>query len=358
MKYLNALNKISGLGSKRMQILLNFFKTGENIWRADLSDLIESGIGEKTAENIFNERKNLNPDKEWNKLEKENIKILSLPDPEYPTLLKEIYNPPYLIYTKGLFNFNISPAIAIVGARKCSSYGAQIASTLAKDLATAGITVVSGMAFGIDTFAHHGALENSGKTIAVLGNSLDDKNIYPRENFNLSRQIIEDGILVSEYPIETMAGALTFPARNRIIAGLALGTIVVEAGEKSGSLITAEMALNYNREVFAVPGSIFSSVSLGTNRLIKQGARVVTGVKDIFEEFDLSEKTASQLKTVRNPDTEEEATLLKILSADPLHIDNIAKLAKLQTSACSSLLSIMEIKGWVKNIGGQNYILI
>jgi len=358
MKYLNALNKISGLGAKKMQILINFFETGENIWKADLNNLVASGVGEKTSANILNERKNINPDEEWSRLEKENIKVIAIDNSAYPQLLKESHNPPFLLYTKGSFDFNLSPAIAIVGARKCSSYGSQITFSLGKDLVAAGLTVVSGMAFGIDSFAHRGALENSGKTVAVLGNSLDDKNIAPRENFNLSREIVENGALISEYPIETSAGPLTFPARNRIIAGLTLGTIVVEAGEKSGALITADMALNCNREVFAVPGPISSPVSFGTNNLIKNGARVVTGVKDILEELDLNESLTPKEKIVKNPSSLEEEIILGILSTDPLHIDNISKLAKLQTSICSSVLSMMEIKGWVKNIGGQNYIII
>lgn len=356
MKYLNALNKISGVGAKKLQIMLNFFETGENIWKASVDDLRRSGVGEKLTEKIISEKNIISPDQEWEKLEKENVKIITLTDPGYPKLLAEITNPPYLLYIKGSYDLNLAPAIAIVGSRRYSSYGSQIASSLARDLAHAGITVVSGMALGIDAFSHRGALDNSGKTVAVLGNSLDDENIYPRNNFNLSREIIANGALISEYPIETPAGPLTFPARNRIVAGLTLGTIVVEAGEKSGSLITAGMALEYNREVFSVPGSIFSPLSLGTNNLIKNGARVVTGIKDILEELDLSEATVSKEKTVKNPQTKEEEIILKVLSTDPLHIDNIAKIAKLQTSICSGMLSMMEIKGWVKNIGGQNYI--
>lgn len=358
MKYLNALNKIAGVGAKRMQLLLNFFETSENIWHASLEDLKNSAVGEKLAEKIFLEKININPDFEWEKMQRENIQMITLPDSAYPTLLKEITNPPYILYTKGEFNINSSPMISIVGSRRYTSYGSQIATSLAKDLASAGVIVVSGMALGIDTFAHRGALDNAGKTIAVLGNSLDDLNIYPRDNFNLSREIMRNGALVSEYPLEMPAGPMTFPARNRIIAGLTLGTIVIEAGEKSGSLITANMALEYNREIFSVPGSIFSPLSFGTNNLIKSGARVVTGIKDILEELDLSKEITKKELSLKNPTTAEEKILLKILSADPLHIDNIAKLAKLQTATCSGTLSMMEIKGWVKNIGGQNYIII
>lgn len=358
MKYLNALNKIAGVGAKKMQMLLNFFGQGENIWRSDLNSLKNSGVGEKLAEKIFLEKTTINPDFEWEKMEKENIQMLTFSDSDYPTLLKEIPNPPYILYKKGTLDLNHSPMISIVGSRKYSSYGSQIAQSLARDLSNAGVVIVSGMALGIDTFAHQGALENHGKTIAVLGNSLDDKNIYPVNNFNLSREIMSNGALLSEYPVETKAGPLTFPARNRIVAGLTLGTIVIEAGEKSGSLITANMALEYNREVFSVPGSIFSPLSLGTNNLIKSGARVVTGVKDVLEELDLFKENSVREIIPKNPSTPEEETLLKILSTDPLHIDNIAKLAKLQTATCSGTLSMMEIKGWAKNIGGQNYILL
>jgi DNA processing protein len=359
MKYLNALNKISGIGPKKLQLLLNYFSDFETAWKADWEELKQSRIGEKSSEIILNERQKISPNEEWEKMQKENIKIISFLDANYPALLKEITNPPFVLYTKGEFDFNLLPAVAVVGSRKFSAYGEQVARTLARDLTQAGITVVSGMALGIDAFAHRGALDANGKTIAVLGNSLDDNHIYPENNFNLSREIIQNGILVSEYPMETKAGKLTFPARNRIIAGLSLGTIIVEAEEKSGALITAQMALEYNREVFAVPGPIFSPSSVGTHNLIRNGAKIVTGIKDILEELNLEEKNNYIPKNISyDGASSEEEKILKILSADPLHIDNISKLAKLQTAAAAAALAIMEIKGWVKNIGGQNYIKI
>lgn len=357
MRHLNALNKIEGIGPKKLKMLLGFFGSGEAAWKASTTELKASGIGEKTAERINLERNSINPEKEWGELQRENVRMTTIDAPEYPSLLKEISNPPYILYLKGSFEMNSHPAIAIVGARKCTSYGTGIARAFAKDLSIAGITVVSGMALGIDTFAHRGALEGGGKTIAVLGNSLDDRSIYPRDNFNLSREIMESGVLVSEYPIETKAGTLTFPARNRIVAGLARGTLVVEAGEKSGALITAQMALEENRDVFAVPGSIFSNMSVGVHALIKSGAKLVSGVADILEEFDFFENKNIQ-ETPKSPSSPEEEVLLKILSSEPLHIDNIARIAKLQTASVSSALSVMEIKGWVKNIGGQNYIIL
>lgn len=358
MKYLNALNLISGLGSQRLTRLLDFFGDSKKIWAASLRELQESKIGEKIAEKIFWEKEKINPDQEWEKLEKENIKMITRQDPAYPARLNEISNPPYIIYTRGEINFNDQPMIAIVGSRKFTSYGAQAAGVFARDLARAGIIVVSGMAIGIDSFAHRGAMEAGEKTVAVLGNGLDDKSIYPRINFNLAREIIAQGALFSDYPVGISASKLTFPARNRIIAGLTMGTLVVEAGEKSGALITAELALDYNREVFSVPGSIFSSQSIGTNNLLKKGAKVVASVKDILEELNLEESREIKQAKTKIPQNKEEETLLKILSADPLHIDNISKLSKLKTATASSTLSVMEIKGWVKNIGGQNYILL
>jgi DNA processing protein len=359
MKYLNALNKISGVGPQKMKMLLVHFSTPEAGWKADFEELRIAKIGEKLAERMVFEREGINPDAEWEKLEKENIKMITLDSPEYPSLLKEIHNTPYILYVKGKIDFiNSSPIISIVGSRKYTSYGSQTAQNFSRDLANAGFTIVSGMALGIDTFAHQGALDTGGKTIAVLGNGLDDNSLYPRNNFNLSREIIETGALISEYPAGTQAGPLTFPARNRIVAGLSLGTLVVEAGEKSGALITAQMALDYDREVFSVPGPIFSPQSLGTNDLIKKGAKLATSVKDILEEFDLSVSKEPENSILKIPESESEKRLLEVLSSDSIHIDNIVRISKLGTAEASAALSMMEIKGWVKNIGGQNYIII
>lgn len=357
MKYLNALNKINGVGSQKMRSLLDFFGSSENIWRALEKDLIQSGLSEKLAQKIISEKININPDAEWERLEKENIRMITFADPDYPKLLKEIANPPYIIYMRGEIDLNSAPMISIVGSRKFTAYGQQTATAFARDLAQAGITVVSGMALGIDAIAHRGALDAGGKTVAVLGGSLDDKNIYPRNNFNLSREIINNGALLSDYPVETPAGIPgNFPARNRLIAGLSLGTLVIEAGEKSGTLITASLALESNREVFAVPGSIFSPQSAGTHALIKKGAKMVTSVKDILEELDLEKRAGIEQAKNILPETKEEEIIMKILSHEPLHIDNIIKLSKLETSAASSTLALMEMKGMIKNIGGQNYI--
>ena len=357
-KYLNALNKINGVGPQKMRLLLRHFQEPEKIWQASAAELKASGVGEAIAEKIVHERYGIDPEAEWKRLEQENIRMITFDAPEYPRLLKEIPSAPYLIYMKGEIDLN-APMISIVGSRKYTNYGAQVAAAFARDLAAAGLTVVSGMAIGIDAIAHRGALDGGGRTVAVLGGSLDDGNIYPRVNFNLSREIIENGALLSDFPVETPAGIPgNFPARNRLIAGLSLGTLVIEAGEKSGTLITSGLALEFNRTVFAVPGSVFSPQSFGTNELIKRGAKVVTSVKDILEELDLDAGREKTPPAAKIPDTEEEKILLKILSPDPLHIDKISKMAKLDTSVVSSTLAMMEIKGWTKNIGGQNYIIL
>lgn len=356
MLYLNALNKISGIGPQKIKLLMSYFESGEKIWNASLTDIISSGLSEKLARTIIEERIKINPQEEWHKLEKENIQIITVDSQLFPSLLKEIPSAPYLIYIKGNYDFNSSPMLAIVGSRKFSQYGKQVAISLARDLASAGITVVSGMALGIDTFAHQGALEGGGKTIAVLGSSLEDSHIGPRNNFNLSRHIIENGALISDYPPGTQATPQTFPARNRLMAGLTLGTIVVEAAPQSGTLITANMALDFNREVFAVPGNIFSPTSQGTNDLIRKGAKIITSVNDILEELNLNDlKKEQEIKEII-PATKEEEIILNILSHESTHIDRIIKLSKINTSITLSTLVILEMKGYVKNIGGQNYI--
>ncbi len=355
--YLNALHKINGVGPQKMRMLMEFFPSAEAAWTADLFALGQSGVGEALAGKIFSQRAGIDPALEWAKLEKDHIRMLSENDEDYPRLLREIPTAPYILYMKGEMDLN-APMISIVGSRQHSDYGAQAAYALAKALAQAGITVVSGMAYGIDSVAHRGALDGGGKTIAVLGNSLDEKSIHPVSNLKLSREIAASGCLLSDFPVETHASIGTFPARNRLVAGLSMGTLIVEAGEKSGTLITANLALEFNRDVFAIPGPIFSPQSTGTNTLIKNGAKVVTSIKDILEEMRWEKTPEKLIPPTRTAQTPEEEMLLHLLSSDPIHIDNLAKLSKLGTVSVSATLSLMEIKGWVRNIGGQNYIII
>jgi DNA processing protein len=359
LPYLEALSRIPGLGPQKMRLLEARFNSFQTVWKTTTTELISAGLRDELATKIEIFRSSYNLQFEWETLAKNNIRTVTLDDPNYPALLKEIPSAPYLLYVKGtLTNFNDQPMIAIVGSRKFTSYGRQVAESIARDLAATGVTVVSGLAFGIDAFAHQGALNGSGLTVAVLGNSLEDKMIAPRTNFMLSKNICRNGCLVSDYPPGTPSIPGNFPARNRLMAGMTLGTIVVEAEEKSGSLITANLALDFNREVFAVPGSVFSPASRGTHQLIKSGAKLVTSASDILEELDIEK--IKQVETVRRsiPQTPEEKKLFKFLSHEPAHIDTITKNSKLETSVVSSTLAIMEMKGMVKNVGGQNYIII
>lgn len=358
MKYLHAINKLTGIGPQKMQLLLDHFGDAESAWKADLPALKNSKIGDKLAEKIIEGRKKIDPDKEWEMLRKENVNAVSLGDNAYPKLLREIHRPPHIIYTRGELNLNYYPLISIVGSRKFTPYGEQSAARLASDLAKAGFIVVSGLAIGIDAIAHQSTLDSQGKTVAVLGSSPDEKNIYPRANLRLAKEIIgSGGMLLSEYPPETPASNVTFPARNRIIAGLSLGTIVIEASEKSGALITSSYALEFNRQVFAVPGNIFSDAARGSNQLIKNGAKLVSGISDILEEFNFAPARKEKEISAKIPESPEEEKILNLLSTAPTHINNLAKMTKLGTATVSSILSIMEIKGWAKNIGGQNYII-
>jgi DNA processing protein len=360
MQYANALNSICGLGHKKLNQLMDYFCTAEDAWKATLSDLEAAGIGSLIANRIVLERSKMDPAVLWQQLAEENIIAVDKFDARYPTFLKQIPDHPYLIYMKGNLDCLNLPLIAIVGSRKLTTYGNQVARAFARELAINGICVVSGLAFGVDACAHEGALEANGKTIAVLGNSLDDQSIAPRSNFQLAQRILaNDGLLISEFPLRTTASPGTFPARNRIMAGISLGTVVIEAALKSGSLITARLALDYNREVFAIPGSIFSPQSEGNHDLIiNSGVKLVTSVKDILEELDMHLKENSPAKSMDIALSKEEKAVFELLSHESVHIDRISKLSKLKTSSVSSVLAILEINGLVKNIGGQNYIRI
>jgi len=360
MKYLNALNKIQGVGSQKMKLILDFFGSAEKAWTGSQKEFEASGLTPGLAAKIVAERAGIDPDKEWTEMEKREIRMITVNDDAYPKLLKEIANPPYILYVRGrLEALNEKPMIAIVGSRKFTSYGQQVAGAFATDLARSGITVVSGLALGIDAIAHRATLDARGTAIAIIGSSLEDENIGPRTNFDLARNILlSNGAIISEHPLGTQATPFAFPVRNRILAGMTLGTLVVEAALDSGTLITANLAVEFNREVFAVPGSIFSPTSHGTHNLIKKGAKMVCGVKDILEELRLEQRVEIEKAKKLIPDSPEEEKILKLLSHEPTHIDNLIKMAKLETSVASSTLVMLEMKGMIRDIGGQNYVTL
>ena len=285
---------------------------------------------------------------------KDEIKIIKKSSRDYPKLLKEIHNAPKQLYVRGSLPKSCELNFAIVGTRAASEYGKTLAFKIAKELSELGFNIVSGLAIGIDTQAHLGAVEGKGKTIAVLGSAIDNNSIYPSQNLKLVDKIINSGgAVISEYAPETKSEIWFFPERNRIIAGISRGVLVVEAPEKSGALITARLALEQNREVFAIPGSLFSKNSLGTNNLIKSGAKLVSSVDDILEELNLTDLKPKAMKTFENNLSKEEALILKIIEVEPLHVDKICEVAKMTTNQILSTISMLEIQGIIKNIGGK-----
>ncbi len=349
--YLAALQMVSGIGRARLKALVEFFGSAQLAWQADRRNLFLCGcLDETTCNNLLASREKIDIHKLANQWEKHDIKICSFADVEYPALLRHIFNPPMIIYYRGRLPVTEN-LIALVGSRRASAYGKNAAKMLAADLAAAGVWVVSGGARGIDSAAHQGAIL-TGHTIAVLGCGVDV--VYPPENAKLLASITEKGCIISEYAPGTPPHASHFPARNRIINGVARGVIVVEAAEKSGALITADFALEEGRDVFAVPGSIFSDCSKGTHRLIKQGAKLIDSASDIFNEYSLMHENELYPALTL---TSEEAAVYDILAYDnPMGIEEIVQQAKLISSTVTYILLQLELRGLVTECGGQSYV--
>jgi DNA processing protein len=361
-KYFVAFNQFhEKIGPQRIKKLLNFFGASADglnkAWDASPRELQNAGLEENLIQEFCANRIGINPENELEKLKKENIDVVTILDENYPKLLKEIYDPPTIIYVKGRILPEDEKALAIVGTRMPTPYGQQATSHLAGQLAQAGLTIISGLARGIDTLAHLSALQNKKRTIAVIGSGIDMASIYPPSNRKLAEKIAQNGAVISEYPIFSPALKHHFPARNRIISGLALGALIIEAKEKSGALITAKHALEQNREVFAVPGSIYSPTSAGPNNLIKIGAKSVTDIKDILEELNLKNLTEQIQTRSVVPDNDEEAKILSLLSDEPTHIDKIVNETKMNTASVNAAIVLMEMKGKVRNLGGMNYVI-
>lgn len=356
IKILNAFNLTGIFGPAKLQKLLNYFPNLETAWSAPEEELEKAALDGLTIKILIEKRKNINPDEEIEKIYKENIKIITFNSPEYPDPLKEIYNPPIALYVRGKIKTS-GIRIAVVGSRKTSLYGKQAAQMLARDLAARGVSIVSGMATGIDTIAHIESLKAGQETIAVLGSGIDAKTVYPPSNRKLAEEIEKNGAVISELPIGAPPLKHHFPLRNRIISGLSLATIVVEASETSGALITAKCALDQNREVFAVPGPIFSESSKGTNNLIKSGAKLIASAEDILEDLNLALVSSFVKSREILPENEKEKIILESLSREAIHIDKISELTKLDIAELNAALAIMEMKGKVKNLGGMMYVL-
>jgi len=355
-KYWVAWSNIESIGPQKFKLLYRHFPDLKTAWQACASELLMAGLNHRDIANITEKRPAINPDQAWQELAQGKINVITIKDKEYPQLLKQIYAPPALLYVKGALPPEQDLNLAVVGTRKTSPYGRQITPEIVRGLSQVGLTIVSGLALGIDALAHQTAIEAKGLTLAVLGCGLD--KIYPITNQKLTDNILSSGgCLISEYPIGTKPLKQHFPARNRIISGLSKGVLVIEGGQDSGSLITARCALEQNREVLAVPGNISSNTAQGPNNLIKMGAHVVTCANDVLQALNLeaSEQIKENIKII--PATKEEEIILKFISHQPVHIDELFKQCKLTISILNSALTMMEMKGMVRHVGGQNYIL-
>lgn len=356
-KYLIALKQFIKFGTASLKKLNNHFSSYKEAFNANINMLTDAGITEKVAFEFINERTKINPDKLLDQLYVNKIETICIQEKNYPKLLKEIFDPPPLLYYKGKM-ISDEYCIGIVGSRKFTSYGQLVTENIVNELAGDNLTIVSGLALGIDTIAHQKTIQHSNRTIAVLGTGIDDKSIYPRSNINLAKNIINTGgLILSEFPIGAPPLRHHFPLRNRIISGLSLGILVVEAEKKSGALITAFSALEQNREVFAIPGNIYSPSSIGSNNLIKNGAKMVLNANDILDDLNLKNiKTFITNKKII-PESKEEEIILKFITHEPIHIDDIARETKINSAILSSILIMMEMKGMIKNVGGMEYIL-
>jgi DNA processing protein len=366
-KYWLAFSRVGGIGVVRLRRLFDYFGSLEMAWTARSGDFMQAGLEPKLIERVLNFRPTFDPDREMEKLAGLGIELATLGAPNYPERLGQIDNPPPLLYIRGSLMPQDNLALAVVGTRQATGYGRSATANICAELAGQGVTIVSGLAKGIDTIAHEAALKAGGQTLAVLGSGVDV--IYPPENRQLAARITDpnepNGALISEYAPGTQPEAVNFPPRNRIVSGLSLGVFVVESNIKGGALITVDFAVEQGREVFGLPGSIYNPTSAGVNRLIRQGsAHLVTSAEEILEElrpgglFDAQDRQTQQ-EILRAGDTEVERQLLKILrqAGEPVHVDEICQESGLPTAEVSSQLVMLELKGFVMSLSGMRYAL-
>lgn len=349
-------NRIRGIGSVKTKKLLDFFGDLSVAWTATENTLLEAGLNPKAVKSFIQSRDSINLEDDYNRILEKGIKVITILEDNYPQRLKSIEQPPPVLYIKGSFEDSDNFAVAIVGTRHLTSYGRQVTLELSGFLARNGITVVSGLARGIDSIAHDAALNAGGRTLAVLGCGVDI--VYPPEHRALSQRIQDKGALISDYYPGTLPEGINFPPRNRIISGLSIASVIIEAGEKSGALITAEFAAIQGREVFAVPGQIYSPRSKGTNRLIRDGALPLTDFNELLAALDLTqvEEYRYAKKVIQKDEIEE--LLSSVIKEEPLHIDEIKNATGLSMEKVSAALVMMELKGIVRKVGNLTYLSI
>ena len=391
--YWIALSRVPRLGSARFRLLESHFDGDlAAAWEAPARELRAAGVGRAVAQSIVSARESSSPDQELSRLRDAGVSAINWHDPAYPHRLRETDDAPPVLYVRGALPPVDSPSVAVVGTRHPTDYGYRVTTDLCSALAARGVVVVSGLALGIDARAHKSTVDAGGVTVAVLGNGLD--TVYPRENLRLAERIVDEGgAIISEFPIGVRPEASHFPRRNRIISGMTLGTLVTEAGETSGTRWTVYHALEQNREIFCVPGSVYSESSRLTNRLIREGAKLVSNVNDVLVEIGLetserqmpldlsasNHSSRSPAKTGANGQSEtgpalaydpiecqstapesvdpDEAELLHHIARDPVHIDDLVTLSSRPIAEVSGLLTMLELKGLVKQVGTMHYQL-
>jgi DNA processing protein len=356
-KYWLGFSLVPEIGPRRIAQLLGWFGDLQSAWTATEAQLREAGLEHQPVSNLLRVRSHINLDAQMERIHRVGAAFITQADDHFPALLRSLPDAPPVLYVRGTLTGDDNRALAIVGTRKATSYGRDAASVLSRQLAQQGITIISGLAQGIDAIAHRAALEAGGRTFAVMGCGVDI--IYPNEHRDLAQEITRHGALISEFPLGTAPEARNFPRRNRLISGLSLGVLVVEAPIKSGALITAGIAGDHGREIFAVPGNIFSAMSSGTNRLIQDGAKLVMNVDDILNELEIAHQVVeTRTKTERiAPANATEAQLLRHLGTEPVHIDDLVRLSGLPIATVSSTLTLLELKGLARTAGHMQYCL-
>jgi DNA processing protein len=355
-QYWVGFNLVKGIGARRMQSLLAYFGDAASAWKAPAEMLQAAGLSARLVHTVLQVRESGVLEQTWARIEALNIQVLTWNDPSYPQRLTELDQSPPVLYMRGELCAEDEWTVAIVGTRRPTAYGKQVAEEVAGSLARQGITVVSGLARGIDAIAHHAAMTSGGRTLAVLGSGVDQ--IYPPEHRALAEKIMAHGAIISDYAPGTPPEAANFPPRNRIISGLSRAVVVVEAGLESGALITAAFAADQGREVFAVPGSIYAVQSKGTNILIQQGARPLLSAQDILQTLNLGMAPQQQAARTALPADAVEAELYSILSQEPMHVDEIRAKTHIPIEKVSAALVMMELKGMVRQVGGMQYVSI
>lgn len=341
------------LGPTRFGRLRQHFTNLRQAWEASAQELTNAKLEPAIVSDILALRSKLTPETAWAELEKLKLSVTTVASPDYPELLKQIFDPPPVLFYRGSLEALKKLSLAVVGTRRCTSYGLRAAEAIVTDLTHAGLTIVSGLAFGIDTAAHRTCLAAGGTTVAVLAGGLDQ--VYPTSNTKLAQDMVEQGgALVSEFPPGTAPLKQNFPVRNRIIAGLTRGTIVVEAAPGSGALLTARYALEANREVFAIPGSIFNEQSQGTNELIAAGAHLVSKSSDVLDAFGLDQVIRSERPQLEQPFED----FWKLLPSEPASVDELVRLAGLPTGEVVARLTVLELGGYAREVGYQRFVRI